>query len=236
MIDQILFLLPAFLVGMIVIISHIPLGIEVFKRGIIFIDLAIAQAAALGFVISQYFFHDSQYYFQDQLFAFLIAIIAALLLGFCDKKWPKNQEAIIGSFFIFCASILMILLANNPHGAEHFNNILAGQILWASYRDFLSLTLFYLPILFIWFRHRNLFERTGFYLLFALVITASVQIIGIYLVFSFLILPAFIANFFSKYHQKIIYSYSVAMIALICGLFLSFVVDFPTGPIICLPF
>ncbi len=233
-------LVPALLVGLLVILTHIPLGIAVFKRGIIFIDIAIAQAAALGVVLAHQIFSEYliNYHFINQICAFLSAILAAIILAFTQRKFPKFQEAIIGSFFVFSSGLAMILLSFDPHGAEDFQNILAGQILWASMRDVFWLAIFYLPILIIWFKFKDRIGDIGFYLLFALSITASVQIIGVYLVFSFLIFPAFIATNFTNYKKQIGFSYLVALLGLVLGVIVSAKFDYPTGPTIsiCLAF
>ena len=230
-------LVPALLVGVLVTLTHIPLGIAVFKRGIIFIDVAIAQAAALGIIIAHQFFDNlvETNHFIGQGFAFLSAILVAIILTFTDKKFPKFQEAIIGSTFVFSASMAMILLSANPHGAEDFQNIVAGQILWASIKDALWLAILYVPILITWFCFKNKIDNVnnvGFYLIFALTITASVQIIGVYLVFSFLILPAFVASNFKTYKKQIGFGYLVALIGLILGMAISTIFDLPTGPTI----
>jgi zinc/manganese transport system permease protein len=227
-------LAPALLAGVLIILTHTPLGVAVFKKGIIFIDIAIAQAAALGTIIAHQIFphYVEQNHFISQICAFVAAILAATILTFTDKKLPKFQEAIIGSFFVFSAGLAMILLSTDPHGAEDFQNILAGQILWTSFRDVLWLAIFYLPILIIWFKFKDKIGNTGFYLLFALTITASVQIVGVYLVFSFLIFPAFIAANFSNYKKQIGFSYLVAVLGLILGVLISAKFDYPTGPAI----
>ncbi len=193
---EFLVLAPAVMVGALVALTHIPLGVEVFKKGIIFIDIAIAQAAALGVIFAEQmlFNYTQKYHFIAPITAFLAAILAATALTFTDKKFPKLQEAIIGSFFVVCSGLAMILLSSNPHGAEDFENVLAGQILWSSFADVLWLCALYLPISLIWFGFKNKINGLAFYLLFAITITASVQIIGVYLVFSFLIFPAFVAN------------------------------------------
>lgn len=225
---------PALLVGVLVILTHVPLGIEVFKRGIIFIDVAVAQTAALGMIIAHQIFPniDHGHNFIEQIFAFLAAILVGIILTFTDKKFPKFQEAIIGSTFILAASLSIIILSKNAHGAEDFQNILAGQILWSSFKDVIWLAIFYAPILAIWFLCKNKIGNVGFYLLFALTITASVQIIGIYLVFSFLILPAFVGINFKNYQKQIFFSYLIAAIGLGLGIALSSFYDYPTGPTI----
>ena len=118
---------PAAVAGLIVLATHVPLGIRVLARGIIFIDLAIAQIAALGVVIAQYFGMDEQG-LGIQIAAAAAALLGAALLNATDKRWPEFQEPLIGTLFVLAASGGILVLANNPHGGEHLKDLLVGQI------------------------------------------------------------------------------------------------------------
>ena len=185
---------PALVVGLLVTLTHVPLGQRVLQRGIIFLDLAIAQVAGLGIIIA-YSFHFEPGGWQVQLIAFSSAVMGVLLLHFTEQRWPKIQEALIGSLFVLASSASILLLSTNPTGGEQLKELLVGQILWVSYEQIIPVSILYAAILVYWFifSKRSLSEHTSslhFYILFALTITASVQLVGIYLVFASLILPA----------------------------------------------
>ncbi|HEY1096512.1 MAG TPA: metal ABC transporter permease, partial [Alphaproteobacteria bacterium] len=185
-------LIPAFIAGMLVLATHVPLGIDVLKRGIIFIDLAIAQMAGLGalaaILILGEHAHDDAWIVQ--LSSLAAALGGAWLLTWSEKFFPDIQEALIGCLFVFAASLALLIVGQNPHGGEHMKDILAGQILWVSWSQLLMVAVIYAVVLLIWFKARHRLNRFGFYGLFAVTVTASVQLVGVYLVFASLILPA----------------------------------------------
>ena len=120
---------PACLAGLLVLSTHVPLGQQVLSRGIIFIDLAIAQVAALGVILAQYFGMDEQG-IGVEIAAAVAALAGGALLTWTDRKWPDYQEPLIGTLFVLAATGGLLLLANNPHGSEHLKDLLVGQILW----------------------------------------------------------------------------------------------------------
>ena len=124
--------LPAFLAGLLVLATHVPLGAQVLQRGIVFIDLAIAQIAALGVIVAGSIELDPHGW-TVQVAAGAAAVLGALLLTWTEKRWPEVQEAQIGVLFVLAATAGLLLLAHNPHGGEHLQDLLAGQILWVSY-------------------------------------------------------------------------------------------------------
>ena len=150
------------------------------ERGIVFIDLAVAQR--LGVILGDWlgFEHHG---LAVQGFAFGAALAGALDLT--ERLWPDVQEAIIGVAFILAANAALLLLAANPHGAEHLKDLLVGQILWVRVSELPLLALVSGAILALWFA-----RRVNFYVLFACAVTVSVQLVGIYLVFATLIVPA----------------------------------------------
>ena len=125
-------LAPAFLAGLLVLSTHVPLGAQVLRKGIVFIDLAIAQIAALGVVVAGLFDVASNGW-QMQAAAAAAALAGAFLLNWTERKWPQVQEAQIGVVFVLAATAGILLLSKNPHGGEHLRDLLAGQILWVSY-------------------------------------------------------------------------------------------------------
>ena len=120
---------PALVAGLLVLATHVSLGARVLDKGIVFIDLAIAQIAGLG-VIGADALGLPEGGVAVQAAAVTAALAGALLLTWTEKTWPETQEALIGVMFVLasCAGILM--LSDNPHGGEHLKDLLVGQILW----------------------------------------------------------------------------------------------------------
>ena len=220
---------PALLAGILVTLTHIPLGQRVLKRGIIFLDLAVAQVAGLGIIIA-HSFHAEPNNWQVQIIAITAAIIGVVMLNYTDKRWPEIQEAIIGSLFVLASSAGILLLAASPQGSEQLRNLLIGQILWISYDQLIPVALLYSAVLFSWFKFRRHNNTLIFYLLFAITITASVQLIGIYLVFATLILPALATRKMKSNALKI--GYLTGITAYLLGLSIASLVDLPAGGII----
>lgn len=221
---------PAFLAGLLVLATHVPLGQQVLKRGIVFIDLAVAQIAALGVIAADAMGWEPQG-IKVQIAAVSAALLGALLLTWTEKKWPEVQEALIGVFFVLAASAGILLLANNPHGGEHLKDLLAGQILWVSMSQLLPVSLLTVLILAAWFALKDKMGRAGFYGLFALAVTASVQMVGIYLVFSSLIIPALAVRNWPE-SRKVLGAYLIGATAYVLGLALSAIFDLPSGAVI----
>jgi zinc/manganese transport system permease protein len=220
-------LLPAFLAGMLVLSTHVPLGQQVLSRGIVFIDLAIAQVAGLGVTIAGAF-QAEPHGWTVQVAACLAALFGALLLTWTEKKWPEVQEALIGVMFVAAASLELLLLANNPQGGEHLKDLLVGQILWVSPASLWPTAIFYAAALAIWFLFRARIGLVGFYVLFALVVTQSVQLVGVYLVFASLIVPALAARRFAG-KLRLWVGYGVGVAGYVLGLVASSLWDLPTG-------
>src|SRR3954466_16397840 len=121
---------PALAAGMLVVATHVPLGMQVLARGIVFIDLAIAQIAGCGVLIADRVGFEAEG-MAVQVSAVSAALAGALLLTWTEKLWADVQEAVIGVVFVLGATGSILLLASNPHGGEHLRDLLVGQILWA---------------------------------------------------------------------------------------------------------
>ncbi len=221
-------LAPAFVTGLVIALAHVPLGIEVLRRGIIFIDLAIAQIAGLGLVFSEVLLHADSLWLK-QLTALAFAIIAALIFRVFEKRMPAQLEAIIGSSFVLAASVAILLVAQAPDAGEQIQHLLSGQLLFASWQNILSMLPVYIVALAIWFALPRLRQGPGFYMLFALVITSSVQLVGVYMVFASLILPA-IAVVYVR--QKYLVAALCGGSSVLLGLFAALLIDLPAGPLI----
>ncbi|MCO6413180.1 MAG: metal ABC transporter permease [Thiogranum sp.] len=222
-------LLPAFAAGLLVLSTHVPLGRQVLRRGIIFIDLAVAQIAGLGVVLAHALGWEEST-LTVQVTAFSAALFGALVLYLCERRWPEILEAIIGTAFILAATAAILLLANNPHGGEHLKDLLVGQILWVEPRQLLPVAGLYALILLVWFGFAGAQRPVLFYLLFALAITASVQLVGVYLVFASLIIPALSVRNVRRHALKSAYLLGAAGYA--SGLAIAALLDLPAGAVI----
>jgi len=221
---------PACIAGLLVLSTHVPLGQQVLARGIIFIDLAIAQVAALGVILAQALGVDEHGY-GVEIAAAIAALAGGALLTWTDRKWPDYQEPLIGTLFVLAATGSLLLLANNPHGGEHLKDLLVGQILWVSASQLVPvavLSALLLGAMWVW---RTRLSGILFYGLFALAITASVQLVGVYLVFASLIIPA-LATTGVEGKRRLVYAYATGIAGYVTGLVLSAVLDLPSGAMI----
>jgi zinc/manganese transport system permease protein len=213
-----------------VLSTHVPLGRQVLARGIIFIDLAIAQIAALGVIAAQFMGVD-EHGFGVQVAAAVAALAGAALLAWTDRRWPKMQEPLIGTLFVLAATGGLLLLANNPQGGEHLKDLLVGQILWVSYGQLVPAALLSIVLLVILWLWRGRLAGVLFYALFALAITVSVQLVGVYLVFASLIVPA-LATAGLNGRRQLATAYAVGAVGYLSGLVLSALFDLPSGAMI----
>ncbi len=221
---------PAFFAGLLVLSTHVPLGQEVLKRGIIFIDLAIAQIAGLGVLAAGVMGWEDNLW-AVQLSAVSAALLASAGLNWTEKRWPQSQEPLIGILFVLAATGSILLLAENPHGAQHMKDLLVGQILWSTWHSLIPVTLLYAVLLTVWFRWHEQIGQKGFYIIFAFVVTASVQLVGVYLVFASLIIPALATR---RVHgtRRLFAGYMLGAAAYVTGIALSALFDLPTGAVI----
>lgn len=222
-------LLPAFAAGLLVTATHVPLGAQVLARGIVFIDLAIAQIAGCGVILADRVGFEAEG-IAVQIAAFAAALGGALLLTWTEKVWPDVQEAVIGVVFVLGATASLILLASNAHGSEHLRDLLVGQILWAQPARLGWSALVYGIVLAAWFGFRERIGRAGFYVLFALTVTLSVQLVGLYLVFATLIVPPLATRRMARARLPAAWLLGIAGYAV--GLVVSTAYDLPSGAVI----
>jgi zinc/manganese transport system permease protein len=224
---------PAFLAGLLVLATHVPFGSMVLDRGIVFIDIAIAQVAALGVVIGAAVFGEIAG-LPAQLSAFAAALFASLVLIWTEKRFGEMQEAVIGVVFVFAASLQIIVLASSPGGAEQLKELLVGQILLVAPRDLLPMFVAYAGVLMVWALRDLTRERVLFYTLFAVVITLSVQIVGVLLVFASLIVPALAVRGLAP-RWRLVAAFNIGVVGYAIGLVVSALKDTPTGAtIVCM--
>lgn len=222
---------PALVAGLLVLATHVPLGMQVLARGIVFIDLAIAQIAGLGVIAADALGLPAGGV-AVQLAAVTAALLGALLLTWTERRAAEQQEALIGVMFILAACAGVLLLAGNPHGGEQLKELLVGQILWVNTTQLLWLAavtaVLSLALARGWVARLG---RFGFYAVFALAVTASVQLVGVYLVFSSLIIPALGTRQLSGKRRQIV-AYGIGAFGYALGLSLSALFDLPSGAVV----
>lgn len=228
MTDTLAILGPALAAGALVLITHVALGRQVLARGIIFIDLAVAQAAATGALLATSLLDHAEPWLQQGC-ALAAALLMTLFLHELEKRAAAIQEALIGGSFVVLASSAVLITSQDAHGSEHIQSLLAGQILWVDSPQLWALAgsaaIAWLGMLF----GRSPLWR--FYLPFAIAITAAVQAVGVYLVFASLIFPALAVRLLPA--RKALFSgYLLGVGAYAAGLMASLQWDLPTGPVI----
>tara|TARA_B110001454_G_C12695118_1_gene424019 strand:+ start:545 stop:1309 length:765 start_codon:yes stop_codon:yes gene_type:complete len=223
---------PALIAGLLVLATHVPLGLQVLRKGIVFIDLAIAQIAGLGVIAADALGWEPQGW-AVQAAAMTAAVAGALLMTWMERRWPDIQEALIGALFVLASSVGILLLAGNPHGGEHLKDLLVGQILWVTPGQLWAEAGLTAVLLALWFGLGPRLGRVGFYLLFAVAVTASVQLVGVFLVFSSLIMPALAVRHAAARWQLPL-AWLGGALAYALGLALSAVLDLPSGAVVVL--
>jgi len=237
MTDIVQFLWPPFLVAICLVGIHTYFGIQVLARKVIFVDLALAQIAALGATTSFMLGHSAQ---SAATYGYSLAftLLAAVLLAY-TRAWATRvpQEALIGVIYVVAAAAAILLIDQAPQGAEHLKQILTGNILTSGYSEATIIVALYTVVgLLHWLlRHwlnaaKSLIAEFVFYATFGVVVTSSVAIAGVLLVFSFLIIPASIGVMFaSSLARQLVIGWTVGIITSAAGLVASFVFDLPTG-------
>ena len=241
--DLLLFLGPAFFICLILTGIHCYLGLHVLTRKIIFVDLALAQSAAFGLAISILLDWDPGS-LKSYLTVLSSALTASILFTLiASYKKQIYQEAFIGIVYALFSVLVVLLFDKAAHGAEHIKQTLTGHLIWVSWSEVLKISLIYIPISAIYFIfQKKIWESsTGkntdwkwnfiFYVLFSLVIASSVSIAGVLLVFSFLIVPAFLSSFFYKsFSSRLFFGWSLGLFLSLLGLALSYTLNLPTSP------
>lgn len=251
-------MLPPFVACMVFVAMLGYLGVHIIARGVIFVDLALAQMAALGSTIALLVGLQTQS-IGGYAFAFGFATLGALVFSVTRTTHGKSNvphEAIIGIVFVVASAGTLLVADKAPHGAETIKESLAGTILWITWPAILELAAVYAVIgVFHWLlRHRfmtvSLEEETAiaqgwrlrwwdflFYFSFGIAITLAVPIAGVLLIFTFLVVPSVVAFLFTrKPRALIVISWSAAALASAAGLGVSYRFDVPTGPMIVCAF
>ncbi|NHZ85393.1 MAG: metal ABC transporter permease [Planctomycetia bacterium] len=234
---------------------HVYLGLHVVTRGVIFVDLALAQVAALGTAIGILVGLEL-----DATSTYLIALgftfLGAILFSYTRSRREKiPQEAIIGITYVAAAALMILLFSKSAEGAEHINHLLVGSILFVTPKIVLQTFTLYAIIGLFHFIYRKQFLTASqsinnnntevntrlwdflFYVTFGFVVTSSVKIAGVLLVFSFLIIPAVAALLFvNSTRNRLIFGWTFGIVGSFLGMIASLVFDIPTGAAIVVTF
>lgn len=219
-------LLPAFIAGLLVLATHIPFGMRVLQRGVIFADLAVAQIAGLGVIVAGLLDLTAQPLLV-QLIAAGSALCGAALLTWIERRTPEVKEAFIGLTFVLSATLGILLMSRDVHAGEHLKDLLVGQILWVSPTQLIATAVLTAALLAVWHSFKQGLGDFGFYALFAIAITASVQLVGIYLVFASLIVPALATHKLQQYRMA--HAFAIGITGYALGLLISIWLDLPAG-------
>ena len=235
-----------FIACIFLVFIHVYFGSFVLRRGILFIDLALAQWAALGFIVG-HLFHIHQPFALFSM-ACVFTLIAALILSIFKPIYAKTnlQEAFIGVMYIFSSASAVALISSTGMESSHLNEMLGGHLLFLQSHELLMACSLYIIIGILCLKiHRYFLHSQSrfwdfiFYCLFGLVVTSSVKMVGVLLVFSYLVLPVLTVSMYSKILKTQIYLASVmGIFCSVAGLFLSMFFDIPPSfcIILCLCF
>jgi zinc/manganese transport system permease protein len=250
--QQIISILAApFVVSVLLVGIHCYLGLHVLARGVIFVDLSLAQVAAFGSTLALlmgYEHHSNQGY----LIAFAFTLVASVIFAIArreEKQFP--QEAIIGVTYAMCSALVILVVDKMAHGAEHMKDLMVGEVLWVTWADVKKTALIYgvVGLLHFIFR-KKLIEASFnhdqpphpiwdflFYALFGLVITSSVHLAGVLQVFAVLIVPALVCRpFASTLSGRLLFGWIFGVIITLIGLALSIRWDMPSGALVVVCF
>ena len=241
---------PAFFDCLILVGIHSYLGLHVLRRKVIFVDLALAQIAALGTTVGFLFGimpDTTGAYWFSLMFTFIGAGVFSIS-RIRHEKIP--QEAVIGLAYAIAASVAILVIDKAPHGAEHIKEILTGSILWVKWETIRNAAIVYSFVGLFHYIYRKQFilisenpdkaYKKGmnvrfwdflFYVSFGIVITHSVGTAGVLLVFVFLVVPAITSMLITDVLWKqLVIGWSMGVVVSIVGLYLSYIGDLPSGP------
>jgi zinc/manganese transport system permease protein len=249
--DTLLLLAAPFCAALVLIGIHCYLGLHVVSRGVIFVDLALAQLAALGSSVALLvgFEAGSQ---GAYFFALIFTLLGASMFALTRVKGRGvPQEASIGIVYAISSAYAILILDKVPEGHDQLHAMLVGSILYATWADVAKIAGLYSVVGLVHFVFRRQFlalsfQSAGapttmssravmvwdflFYATFGVVVTSSVQLAGVLLVFSFLVIPAVCAMYFAKsVLGRLVFGWTFGVVVSIVGLYASAALDLPTG-------
>ncbi|MDX2054795.1 MAG: iron chelate uptake ABC transporter family permease subunit [Polyangiaceae bacterium] len=257
MMDALVFLGPALAICLVIASLHVYLGMHVLAREVIFVDLSLAQLAALGATVAALLTSEEEPGWQAHALALAFTILGAALFAFTRRARKQvSQEAIVGIVYAVASAVTVLVVSHSPHGAEHIKDILVGSLLNTTWANVWQTAAAYVVLGAVQLALAKRFITIswqpdeaeaasrfvawwdfGFYVLFGLMITISVQFAGILLVFSYLIVPALITRLYlNRLLPRLFAGWGVATAGSLLGLSASWVWDFPTGAAIVAAF
>lgn len=250
--DMIGLMIPPIVVALVILSLHAYLGLHVIAREVIFVDLAFAQIAALGTTVALLAGVEMGST-MSLVFALGATLIGALLFSFTRmEKSPVPQEAIIGIAYVVASAAVILLAGLTAEGAEHIKETLTGTLIWVGWPQIGKMAGMYAVVGVFHFVLRRYFLAVSFhpdqarkvrlwdflfYLSFGVVISFSVEIAGVLMVFSTLVIPAVVAFFFTdRFGVALIIAWASGTVAIIGGIGASFYWDLATGPLLVCAF
>lgn len=245
-------LLPPFVAGMIILFTHAYFGLHVIQREVIFVDLALAQIAALGATVA-FMLGADHGSVEGYLFSFGFTLLGALIFSVTRlRDSPVPQEALIGITFVVASAAVILISSFSAEGTEHLQETMTGALIWVTWPTVTKVALSYGAIgAFHYVMRRTMLAITFapdrvrrlktwdfvFYATFGVAITSSVQIAGVLMVFSVLVIPAVIAFFFTRsFWHALLIAWGSGTVAIVSGLAISFSLDVTTGPVLVVCF
>ncbi|HAZ14681.1 MAG: hypothetical protein A2X86_12545 [Bdellovibrionales bacterium GWA2_49_15] len=249
--EVITFLAAPFVMCLLLAGIHCYLGLHVLARGVIFVDLSLAQVAAFGATVAIFFGLD--HHSPGTYFISLASTLGAAALFAFARRHEKlfSQEAVIGIVYALASAAVVLVVDKIAHGAEHIKDILVGQVLWVSWHDVIKTACIYCVVAIVHYIFRKQiiaasFEANSqktafwdflFYALFGVVITSSVSMAGVLQVFAYLIVPAVVGSlFFTTIRARLIFGWIFGLILSLIGIILGHVFDLPVGALIVVCF
>jgi zinc/manganese transport system permease protein len=245
-------MLPAFCECLVLVGIHSYLGLHVIRRKVIFVDLALAQVAALGTTVG-FLFGMAPDSIAAIIFSMLFTFIAAAVFAMARIRSERvPQEAIIGLVYAIAAAMIILVIDRAPHGAEHIKEVMTGAILWVKWESILFAAVAYsfIGVIHYIFRKQFLLISSApekayesgmsvrlwdflFYITFGVVISISVRTAGVLLVFVFLVVPAITATLITdRLKHQLLIGWAMGVLVTVIGLWLSYAADVPSGPMV----
>ena len=245
-------MLPPIVAALVILSIHAYLGLHVIGRGVIFVDLAFAQIAALGTTVALLAGIEPGTT-PSLVFAMAFTLLGAFVFSLTRmEKSVVPQEAIIGISYVVSSALVILLAGLTAEGTEHLSETLTGSLIWIDWAAILKMAVAYSVIGALHYVLRDRFLAVTFmptratsirlwdflfYLTFGIVIAFSVEVAGVLMVFSALVIPAVIAFLYThRFGAALLVAWLAGAIAIIGGIGTSFYLDLPTGPLLVVSF
>jgi len=231
------------------------LGLYVLKREVIFIDISLAQVSAVGAIMAHLAFHVHEDSLISYIVAFILVLLTSLFYSFARKRVHQiSLETVIGISYAIAAAAALFMVGVAPGGHVHIQHMLSGSILWTTWKDIFICVFLFFGVGLCFYLFKDPFKKISddyddaqkkgmkvvlwdflFYVLLGIVITVSVRIGGIVVIFAFLIIPATISALFShSWKKRLFIAWGAGVGAVIMGFLFAERLDFSIGPSVTL--